>query len=149
MLPFCGNRSSLPSKPVIFAVMKLDSDGEGLATNAFTDEILSAYGVKTIWIECVSDIKDVLRAAYVAGDTTTTSALAQEWDELWAAQAVEMDPDKRIEIFHEISRIMNEKVYWLGVWHDPDPFSLNRRTRNVRLSGADPFWNCYEWDVAP
>jgi peptide/nickel transport system substrate-binding protein len=72
----------------------------------------------------------------------------EEWDALWQAQAVEMDPNKRIELFHEIGRIMTENVYWLGVWHDNDLFSLNKNAKNVRISGADPFWNCFEWDVA-
>ena len=71
----------------------------------------------------------------------------EELDSLWQAQALEMDPDKRIEAFHEISKIMSENVYWLGVWHDNDLWTINRRTRGIKISGADSFWNCYDWDL--
>lgn len=71
----------------------------------------------------------------------------EELDALVQAQATEVDPDRRIELFHEIGRVINEQVYWLGVWHDNDVWTLNTRLQNVRISGADPFWNCWEWDV--
>jgi peptide/nickel transport system substrate-binding protein len=71
----------------------------------------------------------------------------EDLDGFLQAQAVEMDPQKRIETFHEVGRIINEKVYWLGVWHDNDVWTINRRLRSVRISGGDPFWNAYEWDV--
>ncbi|MFQ5812555.1 MAG: hypothetical protein ACE5I2_05120, partial [Anaerolineae bacterium] len=71
----------------------------------------------------------------------------EELDALFQAQAVEMDPNKRIELFHEIGKLMSEKVYWLGVWHDNDLWTINKHTGNVKVSGADPFWNCWEWDV--
>jgi len=71
----------------------------------------------------------------------------EELDALVQAQAVEVDPDRRIELFHEIGRTINEKVYWIGVWHDNDVWTVNRRTSNIKLSGATPFWNCFEWDV--
>ena len=70
-----------------------------------------------------------------------------ELDAAVRAQAVEMDPDKRVELFHEIGRIMNEKVYWVGVWHDNDVWAINTRLLNARISGANPFWNVFEWDV--
>ena len=72
----------------------------------------------------------------------------EELDALFKAQAVEADPDKRIQLYHDIGKMMSEKVYWLGVWHDNDLWSLNKRAKNVRVSGADPFWNCFEWDIA-
>ena len=70
-----------------------------------------------------------------------------ELDALFQAQAVEVDPDKRIELFHDIGRVMSEKVYWLGVWHDNDVWTINKRTSDIKISGAHPFWNCFEWDV--
>jgi len=72
----------------------------------------------------------------------------EELDDLFQAQAVEVDPDKRIQIFHDIGKMMSEKVYWLGVWHDNDVWTINKRTSNIKISGADPFWNCFEWDVS-
>ncbi|MBN1581246.1 MAG: transporter substrate-binding domain-containing protein [Anaerolineae bacterium] len=70
-----------------------------------------------------------------------------ELDAAVQAQEVEMDPNARIELFHEIGRIINEKVYWVGVWHDNDVWAINTRLMNAKISGADPFWNVYEWDV--
>ena len=71
----------------------------------------------------------------------------EDLDALLQAQAVEVDPDKRVEFFHEIGKIMSDKVYWLGVWHDNDVWTINRRTRGIKISGADPFWNAYAWDL--
>lgn len=71
----------------------------------------------------------------------------EEFDALLQAQAVEMDPQKRVELFHEIGTLMSEKVYWLGVWHDNDVWSINRRARSIKISGGDAFWNAFEWDV--
>jgi peptide/nickel transport system substrate-binding protein len=72
----------------------------------------------------------------------------EEMDALWMAQAVEMDPDRRLELFHEIGLIMSDQVYWLGVWHDNDLWTINKHAQNIKISGADPFWNCFDWDVA-
>jgi len=69
----------------------------------------------------------------------------EELEAPFRAQEVEMDPNQRIELFHEIGRIMTEKVYWLGVWHDNDVWTVNKRAKNVKISGADCFWNCFEW----
>ncbi|TEU12791.1 MAG: LysM peptidoglycan-binding domain-containing protein [Anaerolineales bacterium] len=69
----------------------------------------------------------------------------QELDALFKAQALETDPVKRIQLFHDIGKLMSEKVYWLGVWHDNDLWTINKRAKNVKISGADPFWNCFEW----
>jgi peptide/nickel transport system substrate-binding protein len=71
----------------------------------------------------------------------------EELDALFRAQEVEVDPTRRIELFHDIGKIMSEKVYWLGVWHDNDLWTVNKHAGNVRISGADCFWNCWEWDV--
>jgi peptide/nickel transport system substrate-binding protein len=68
-----------------------------------------------------------------------------EMEAPFRAQEVEMDPNQRIQLFHEIGRIMTERVYWLGVWHDNDVWTINKRAKNVKISGADCFWNCYEW----
>jgi len=71
----------------------------------------------------------------------------EELDALFVAQASEVDPEARIEIFHEISRIMNEKVYWLGLWPDPDLFAVTSNVSNVKFSGVTPFFNIAEWDI--
>jgi peptide/nickel transport system substrate-binding protein len=71
----------------------------------------------------------------------------EELDALFRSQEVEVDPTRRIELFHDIGKIMSEKVYWLGVWHDNDLWTINKHTGNIKVSGANPFWNCWEWDV--
>lgn len=70
-----------------------------------------------------------------------------ELDELFDRQAVTVDQQERIEIFYEIAEIMHEEMFWMGVRTDPDLWSINARLENVRISGVDPFWNAYEWDV--
>ena len=43
--------------------------------------------------------------------------------------------------------IMHEQVFWMGVRTDPDFWAINTRMQNVRMSGVDPFWNAFEYDV--
>ena len=71
----------------------------------------------------------------------------EDLDAAVRAQETEVDPNARIALFHQIGKIMNEKVYWLGVWHDNDVWTINQRVSNAKISGADPFWNAFEWDV--
>ncbi len=69
-------------------------------------------------------------------------------DALFAEQRTLMDPAARTEVFHEISRYMYEQAYWIGLWYDPDLFGVRNTFTGVRISGADPFFNIYEWDIA-
>jgi peptide/nickel transport system substrate-binding protein len=72
----------------------------------------------------------------------------EELDELFSTQAVTADPDARIEMFNEITRIMHDEMFYMVVRNDPDFWSLNTRVKNVRFGPGDwPFWNSYEWDV--
>jgi len=68
-------------------------------------------------------------------------------DELFKAQAVELDPQKRIAMFHEIGKIMYDQVYLIPLHTDPDVWAINDRLTDVRFSGADPLMFAYEWDV--
>ena len=71
-------------------------------------------------------------------------------EELFDAQTVEVDPAARAAIFHEIDKIVQEELYWLGVFSDPDNWATSPRVLNARISGVpqSAFWNAYEWDVA-
>jgi peptide/nickel transport system substrate-binding protein len=69
-------------------------------------------------------------------------------DALFQLQATQVDPEARRETFYEISRMLFEKVYWLGIWQDPDLFGINENIVNVKLSGVTPFYNIGEWDLA-
>ena len=71
----------------------------------------------------------------------------EELDGLFQLQATQVDPAERQQTFHKITRLIYEKVYWLGVWEDPDIWAVGARLKNVRLSGATPFFNVVEWDL--
>lgn len=70
-----------------------------------------------------------------------------ELDELFDLQATQVDLDERIATYEQIEQIMLDEMVWLGVWQDNDIWSVANRLQNVRLSGADPFWNIAEWTV--
>jgi hypothetical protein len=36
----------------------------------------------------------------------------------------------------------------VGLWEDPDLFGFSDRMLNVKISGATPFFNVAEWDLA-
>lgn len=72
----------------------------------------------------------------------------EQLDSLLMEQAVTLDINKRIEIYHQIEKLMYDQVYYIGMWLDPDLWSVNNRLQNVSLSGASPFWNVQEWTVA-
>lgn len=70
-------------------------------------------------------------------------------DALFAQQATQVDFAARQATFHEISSIVYEQVYWLGIWRDPDIWALSSRVSGAKISGATPFWNIGEWDLTP
>lgn len=72
----------------------------------------------------------------------------EELDALFQQQATQTNTEERIATFHEISKLMHDQVYWLGIWNDPDVWALSNRLQNVRMSGPTPFYNVTEWTVA-
>lgn len=70
----------------------------------------------------------------------------KELDALFQKQAGTVDSKARTEIFHQIAKIMSDKVYWVSIWDDPDIWTVSKKTSNIHFSGATPFWNSYEWD---
>ncbi len=46
-----------------------------------------------------------------------------------------------------MSRLIFDKVYWLGLWYDPDLWAIGGRITNARISGVTPFFNIMEWDL--
>jgi peptide/nickel transport system substrate-binding protein len=71
-----------------------------------------------------------------------------ELDALLQEQAVTLDLEQRIDLYHQISQILYDEVLYIGIWKDPDLWSINDRLQNVTLSGATPFWNAQEWVAA-
>jgi peptide/nickel transport system substrate-binding protein len=71
----------------------------------------------------------------------------EELDALFQQQATTVDTAARIPLFAEIERILLDDMVWLGVWQDNDLWTVSNRLNDVRLSGADPFWNIAEWTL--
>jgi peptide/nickel transport system substrate-binding protein len=72
----------------------------------------------------------------------------EELDTLFDQQATETDPEARKQLYYQIGQIMHDDVVWVGLWKDPDLWSVSTRLQNVRLSGATPFWNAHEWTIS-
>jgi peptide/nickel transport system substrate-binding protein len=72
----------------------------------------------------------------------------EELDALFQQQKFQVDFAERQQTFYQISQMVYEKVYWLGIWQDPDAWALSSRLQNVKLSGVSPFYNIAEWDLA-
>ncbi|MBI4769582.1 MAG: peptide ABC transporter substrate-binding protein [Chloroflexi bacterium] len=70
-------------------------------------------------------------------------------DALLKAQATTVDPEARKQLYFQIEKIMFDDVVWIGMWKDPDLWSVNQRLTGVRLAGTNPFWNVTDWDIAP
>jgi peptide/nickel transport system substrate-binding protein len=68
-------------------------------------------------------------------------------DALFDQQAVTADPAARRAIYEQIQQIMYDDVIYLGIWKDPDIWSIHESIQNVRLSGPTPFSNAHEWTV--
>ncbi len=70
-----------------------------------------------------------------------------ELDKLFKQQAVEMDPAARKELFTQIEQIMYDDYVYVGMWNDPDLWSVSSRFQGVKFSGVYPFWNVSDWEV--
>src|SRR5215216_361672 len=57
-------------------------------------------------------------------------------DALFDQQATETDPEARKQLYYQIGKIMHDDVVWVGLWKDPDLWSISSRLHGVRLSGA-------------
>lgn len=71
-----------------------------------------------------------------------------EMDELLNQQATTLDLDARLELYKQIQQKMYDEAIYIGMWKDPDLWSINSRVSNVQLGGVYPFWNAHEWTVA-
>ncbi|HEY5158253.1 MAG TPA: peptide ABC transporter substrate-binding protein [Anaerolineales bacterium] len=70
-----------------------------------------------------------------------------ELDALLTKQTSEIDPVERQKTFTQINQIFYDKVYWLGLWQEPDRWAVNPRLTGVKFSGVTPFFNISEWDL--
>ena len=70
-----------------------------------------------------------------------------ELDALASLEATQVDAAARQETFYQISRLIFDQAYWIGIYWDPDIWAVNSRLTNVKISGATPFYNIQEWDI--
>lgn len=81
-------------------------------------------------------------------DGTNWQAVCDETlDSLFQRQSAEVDFATRQQTFHEISKVIYDNVYWLGVWQDPDLWGISNKITGAKISGATPFYNILEWDL--
>jgi peptide/nickel transport system substrate-binding protein len=66
---------------------------------------------------------------------------------LFVQESAQVDAAAREATFHEISRMIFDKAYWIGIYWDPDIWAINSRVTNVKISGVNPFYNIVEWDL--
>ncbi len=71
----------------------------------------------------------------------------EELDALFKLQATQVDFSQRQQTFYKITKLIFDKVYFLGYWQDPDIWAVGPRLQNVKISGATPFFNIIEWDM--
>lgn len=71
----------------------------------------------------------------------------QELHDLFAKQRSEVDLAARQATFRQITKLIYDKAYWIGLWQDPDVWAVGAKLKNVKISGATPFFNIVEWEL--
>lgn len=71
----------------------------------------------------------------------------QELDQLFKQQVTQIDFEERVQTFHQISKMIFDRIYFVGLWNDPDFWSANPRLKNVKLSAISPFYNISDWVI--
>jgi len=71
----------------------------------------------------------------------------EELDALFLKQSTQVDFNERQQTFWEISKLMYDKAYIIGIWQDPDLFGVASVLQNVKIGGTTPFYNIMEWDL--
>ncbi|OGO35285.1 MAG: hypothetical protein A2W35_01390 [Chloroflexi bacterium RBG_16_57_11] len=95
----------------------------------------------------------VWRCAEIPSDenpsgVSPTGLCDEQLEALFALQETQVDPTERQATLHQITKYIYDNVLWLGLWWDPDLFGFSDRMLNVKISGATPFFNVAEWDLA-
>jgi len=68
-------------------------------------------------------------------------------DGLFQQEATQVDFTQRQQTFYQITKIMFDQVYWLGLWNDPDVWATSARLQGAKLSGVTPFYNVTDWTL--
>ena len=80
--------------------------------------------------------------------TNWSAVCDKDLDKLFQDQASQIDYKTRQQTFYQITKIIYDKVYWLGLWQDPDQWSVSSKLTNVKISGVTPFYSIAEWQVS-
>jgi len=72
----------------------------------------------------------------------------EELDRLFQLQATQVDFTERQQTFYDITKLIFDQAYWIGIWQDPDWFGTSDRLTGVKFSGSTPFFNIVEWDIS-
>ncbi len=70
-----------------------------------------------------------------------------ELDALITLQSTQVDATARQETISKINQLFHDKVYWLGLWQDPDVWAVGPRLTGVKFSGVTPLFNIADWDI--
>ena len=73
----------------------------------------------------------------------------EELDALMALQATQVNFADRQKTISQINQIFHDKMYWLGLWQDPDDWAVGPRLQNVKFSPVNPLYNVAEWTITP
>lgn len=79
--------------------------------------------------------------------TNWSAVCDKDLDKLFQDQASQIDYKTRQQTFYQITKIIYDKVYWLGLWQDPDQWAVSSKLTNVKISGVTPFYSIAEWQV--
>jgi peptide/nickel transport system substrate-binding protein len=71
----------------------------------------------------------------------------EELDALMSLQATQVNLADRQKTISQINQIFHDKMYWLGLWQDPDDWAVGSRLQNVKFSPVNPFYNITEWTI--
>ena len=72
----------------------------------------------------------------------------QDLNKLFQDQATQIDFTQRQKTFYQITKMIFDKAYWIGLWQDPDQWGYNSsKLTNVKISGVTPFYSIAEWQV--
>lgn len=73
----------------------------------------------------------------------------EELDRLITLQSTQVDINERQKTISQINQLFFDKVYWIGLWQDPDVWAVSQRLQNVKISGVTPFFSLSQWDKTP
>jgi peptide/nickel transport system substrate-binding protein len=71
----------------------------------------------------------------------------QELSDLVELQSTQVNAEERQQTISRINQIFYERVYWLGMWQDPDIWAVGSQVLNFQVSGVTPFYDIIAWDL--